>query len=48
MIAGTVTAILLAAFLGGAFWLFFVRKSADFDRIARMALDDETTTEDRP
>ncbi|GAB3733238.1 hypothetical protein GCM10028794_10650 [Silanimonas algicola] len=47
MIAGTVTAILLAAFLGGAYWLFVVRRAADFDRLARMALDDETT-EERP
>ena len=47
MIAGTVTAFLLAAFLGGAFWLFAVRRASDFDRMARIPLDD-TPSEDRP
>jgi cbb3-type cytochrome oxidase subunit 3 len=42
MIAGTVTALLLAAFLGGAFWLFVVRRAADFDRMARIPLEDNT------
>ena len=40
MIAGTVTAFLLAAFLGGCVWLFAVRRAADFDRMARIPLDD--------
>lgn len=37
---GIVTAILLAAFIGGAFWLFAVRRAADFDRLARIPLDE--------
>ena len=40
MIAGIVTAFLLAAFLGGCVWLFAVRRAADFDRMARIPLDD--------
>lgn len=47
MLAGTVTALLLAAFLGGALWLFAIRRASDFDRMARMPLDDESK-EDRP
>ncbi len=47
MIAGTVTAFLLVAFLGGAFWLFAVRRASDFDRMARIPLDDNAS-EDRP
>ncbi len=47
MIAGTVTAFLLAAFLGGCAWLFAVRRASDFDRMARIPLDD-TTEEARP
>lgn len=47
MIAGTVTAILLAAFLGGCVWLFGIRRASDFDRMARIPLDD-TAEEARP
>ena len=47
MIAGTVTAFLLAAFLGGCVWLFAIRRAADFDRMARIPLD-ENTEEPRP
>ena len=49
---GIVTAILLAAFLGGVFWLFIVRRAPDFDRMSRIPLDDApgagTAAEDRP
>ncbi|HAI59681.1 MAG TPA: CcoQ/FixQ family Cbb3-type cytochrome c oxidase assembly chaperone [Xanthomonadaceae bacterium] len=38
---GFITAFLLAAFIGGIFWLFAVRRAADFDRLARIPLDDE-------
>lgn len=47
MIAGIITAILLATFIGGAFWLFAICRASDFDRVSRIPLDDETT-EDRP
>ncbi len=47
MVNGILTALLLAAFLGGAFWLYVMRRASDFDRLARMALDDETP-EDLP
>lgn len=40
MIAGIVTALLLATFLGGCVWLFAVRRAADFDWMARIPLDD--------
>jgi len=46
-ITNIVTAILLAAFIGGVYWLFVVRRAADFDRMARIPLDDEAP-EDRP
>jgi cbb3-type cytochrome oxidase subunit 3 len=51
MIAGFVTAFLLAAFLGGAYWLFVVRRAADFDRMARIPLEESAehiTEEARP
>jgi hypothetical protein len=44
-ISGAVTAVLLTAFLGGSFWLFAVRRAGDFERMARMALDEETPEE---
>ncbi|GIX39479.1 MAG: hypothetical protein KatS3mg128_0528 [Silanimonas sp.] len=47
MLAGIVTATLLAAFLGGVFWLFVLRKPSDFERMARQPLEDNTE-EDRP
>ncbi len=40
MIAGFVTALLLAAFLGGVVWLFAIRRAADFERMARIPLED--------
>lgn len=47
MIAGTVSAFLLLAFLGGCVWLFAVRRASDFDRMARIPLD-ENAEEARP
>lgn len=47
MLAGIVTAILLTAFLGGAIWLFGVRRSSDFDRVSRIPLEDDAP-ENRP
>jgi cbb3-type cytochrome oxidase subunit 3 len=37
---GIVTALLLAAFVGGAFWLFAIRRASDFERMARIPLED--------
>lgn len=52
MISGIVTAILLVAFIGGVYWLFAVRRAADFERIARIPLDDSPNktpiAEDKP
>lgn len=49
---GIVTAILLAAFLGGVFWLFIVRRAPDFERMSRIPLEDAPdggrASEDRP
>lgn len=47
MTAGIVTAILLAAFIGGVYWLFAVRRAKDFDRMAHIPLDDNGE-ENRP
>ncbi len=47
MLSGIVTALLLLAFLLGTFWLFVLRRASDFDRIARLPLEDHTP-EDRP
>ena len=53
MVSGIVTGLLLLAFLGGVFWLFVIRRSSDFDPMARIPLDDTPKDgadkkEDRP
>ena len=49
MVSGIVTGLLLLAFLGGVAWLFCVRRSSDFDPMARIPLDDtDDKKEDRP
>ena len=42
MIAGITTAILLAAFLGGAAWAFSRKRTAEFDAAARIPLEDQS------
>jgi cytochrome c oxidase cbb3-type subunit 4 len=41
MIAGIVTALLLASFLGGTAWAFSARRRAEFDAAARLALEED-------
>ena len=41
MIAGIVTAILLASFLAGSAWAFSARRRAEFDAAARMPLEED-------
>ena len=40
MISGIVTAILLAAFLGGTAWAYSGRRRAEFEAAARVPLED--------
>ncbi|CAN5167651.1 hypothetical protein BH11PSE14_BH11PSE14_11270 [soil metagenome] len=40
MISGIVTAILLAAFIGGTAWAYSSKRRAEFEVAARMPLDD--------
>ncbi|MEO8161309.1 MAG: cbb3-type cytochrome c oxidase subunit 3 [Arenimonas sp.] len=40
MIAGIITAILLASFLGGCAWAFSSRRRADFEAAARLPLEE--------
>ena len=39
-LSGVTTLLSLVAFLGVAFWAYSARKRADFDRAARIPLDD--------
>ena len=41
--SGLVTAVLIAAFLGGVAWAWSSRRKHDFDEAARLPLDDEET-----
>ena len=41
MIAGIVTAILLATFLGGSAWVYSGRRNAEFEAAARLPLEEE-------
>jgi cytochrome c oxidase cbb3-type subunit 4 len=41
MIAGIVTAILLAAFLAGSAWAFSKRRHAEFEAAARLPLEED-------
>ncbi len=47
MLSGIVTAILLTAFLGGAYWLFGMHRASDFDAAAQLPLED-STKDDQP
>lgn len=40
MLPGIITAILLAAFIGGVVWLFFFRRASDFEQAERSPLED--------
>ncbi|MBP6596453.1 MAG: CcoQ/FixQ family Cbb3-type cytochrome c oxidase assembly chaperone [Arenimonas sp.] len=44
MVSGIVTVILLAAFLGGAAWVFSPRRAPEFDAAARIPLEDQSET----
>jgi cytochrome c oxidase cbb3-type subunit 4 len=41
MIAGIVTAILLASFLAGSAWAFSKRRHAEFEAAARLPLEED-------
>jgi cytochrome c oxidase cbb3-type subunit 4 len=41
MIAGIVTAILLATFLGGSAWVYSARRNAEFEAAARLPLEED-------
>ena len=41
MIAGIVTAILLATFIGGSAWLYSARRHAEFEAAARLPLEED-------
>jgi cytochrome c oxidase cbb3-type subunit 4 len=40
MVSGIVTAILLASFIAGTAWAFSARRRAEFDRAARLPLEE--------
>lgn len=40
MISGMITAILLACFIAGSFWVFSNRRNAEFEEAARLPLED--------
>jgi cytochrome c oxidase cbb3-type subunit 4 len=42
MLSGIISAILLAAFVGGAIWVFSPRRTPEFDAAARIPLDDQS------
>ena len=43
MVSGIVTAILLASFIAGTAWAFSARRRAEFDRAARLPLEEPPT-----
>lgn len=43
ILSGVVTAVLIAAFLGGVAWAWSARRKHDFEEAARLPLDDEET-----
>ncbi|WP_231734335.1 cbb3-type cytochrome oxidase subunit 3 [Noviluteimonas gilva] len=48
MVAGIVTALLLAVFIGGWAWAWSPRRREAFDRAARMPLHEDDGQEDAP
>ena len=48
MVAGIVTALLLAVFIGGWAWAWSPRRRASFDKAARMPLQEDTEEGDAP
>lgn len=46
-ISGVATAVLLLCFIGVVVWSFSSRRKQEFDRAARMPLDDEPLQADR-
>ena len=46
MVSGIVTAILLACFIAGTAWAFSARRRADFDRAARLPLEEHAPQDD--
>jgi cytochrome c oxidase cbb3-type subunit 4 len=43
MVSGIVTAILLACFAGGSAWAWSARRRGEFDRAARLPLEEPPT-----
>ena len=43
MIAGIVTAILLASFLGGCAWVYSARRDAEFEAAAQLPLEEDAS-----
>jgi cytochrome c oxidase cbb3-type subunit 4 len=41
MASGIITAILLACFVAGSFWVFSSRRNKEFEEAARLPLEDE-------
>jgi cytochrome c oxidase cbb3-type subunit 4 len=48
MVAGIVTALLLAVFIGGWAWAWSPRRRTAFDQAARLPLQEEDNREDAP
>ena len=46
MVSGIVTAILLACFIAGTAWAFSARRRAEFDRAARLPLEEHAPRDD--
>jgi len=46
MVSGIVTAILLACFIAGTAWAFSARRRAEFDRAARLPLEESAAQDD--
>jgi cytochrome c oxidase cbb3-type subunit 4 len=46
VVSGLVTAVLMAAFIGGVIWVWSSRRTRDFDEAAQLPLEEDTVDQE--